>query len=636
MPQGRILRLTLRSPMPTQFAAALRLSAAAALLASGAAAAAAPPPIPVAEIRPGMTGYGLTVFAGSRIDTFSVRVLGVQENARAQGSLVLVEVGGHGLERSSIAQGMSGSPVYLDGRFAGAVAFGWEGALAPIGGVTPAAEMLALPQAASEPAPGPRAGVDWDPRRLLAGRGQDLAVAVFGAQAVSSPAPPSALPSVTAAGWPSPLDLAADLLEPLLPGGGAGRPAWLVRPAGLAAAAGAGGNIPADEPARLRPGSACAVTLVGGDADLGAIGTVTWVDGDRVLMMGHPLLQRGAVNLPLAAADIVTILPSRRLSFKLGAPGPVVGAVHHDLRAGLAGRLGAAAPTVPVEVRLTGAAPGAFRFEVADDPQLTPLLVFWSFYNALLAGGDDASRQLLDWRLATTWRDPAATAPRRLELGGVASGPGGAGALAAEVMTPLALLLDNPFGALALESAAFTVDVRPGRADAAIVALGAPRRVAAGAASLPVTVELREGNGALSQVALELPLPAALPPGAYRLAAASAAEFFALEAQRAPDRLQPARLDDLWELLATERSASTLVVALLSPDRPAIVGGRELAAVPGSVVRAIDAGRQPPAQALASFAARVSRATGRALTGNAIRTVEVAPPPPARGDARRP
>ncbi|MBM4130625.1 hypothetical protein FJ250_06300 [bacterium] len=615
--------------------AALSL-ACCGLVAAASSLLAAPPPIPVAEIRPGMTGYGLTVFAGSRVDTFSVRVLGVQENVRAQGSLVLVEVGGHGLERSSIAQGMSGSPVYLDGRFAGAVAFGWEGALAPIGGVTPAAEMLALPQAASSPAPGPRAGGDWDPRRLLAGRSQDFAAAVFGAQAAAVAALPPSLPPVVAAGWPAPLDLAADLLEPLLPGGGAGRPAWLVRPAGLAAAAGAGGAIPADEPVGLRPGSACAVTLVGGDADLGAIGTVTWVDGDRVLMMGHPLLQRGAVNLPLAAADIVTILPSRRLSFKLGSPGPVVGAVHHDLRAGLAGRLGAVARTVPVEVRLSGAAPGAFRFAVADDPQLTPLLVFWSFYNALLAGGDDASRQLMDWRLVTTWREPEAATSRRLELGGVASGPGGAGALAGEVMTPLALLLDNPFGALVLESAAFTVDVAPGRADAAIVALGAPRRVAAGATSLPVTVELRQGDGQTSRIALEIPLPAALPPGPYRLAAASAAEFFALEAQRAPERLQPARLDDLWELLATERSASTLVVALLSPDRPAIVGGRELAAMPGSVVRAIDAGRQPSAQALASYAARVSQATNRALTGNAIRTLEVAPPRPARSDGRRP
>ena len=409
-----------------------------------------------------------------------------------------------------------------------------------------------------------------------------------------------------------------------------------MRPAVRASGGGAHASLPADEPVTLRPGSACAVTLVGGDADLGAIGTVTWVDGDRVLMMGHPLLQRGAVNLPLAAADIVTILPSRRISFKLGSPGPVVGAVHHDLRAGLSGRLGAVAPTVPVTVDLGGAAPGSFRFDVAQDTQLTPLLVFWSFYNALLAGGDDASRQLIDWRLDTTWGEAGGGAPRRLELGGVASGPGGAGSLAAEVMTPLALLLDNPFGALSLRSAAFTAEVTPGRADATVTALGAPRRVASGAAMLPVTVELRDTDGARRQVPVEVPLPAALPAGPYRLVAASAAEFFAFEAQRAPDRLQPAGLEDLWELLAAERSASTLVVAVFSPDRPALVAGRELAGVPGSVARAIDAGRQPPAQAMARYVARVSRATSWALVGNAVRTFDVAPVAPARGDGRRP
>lgn len=604
---------------------------------------AAPPPIPVAEIHPGMTGYGLTVFAGSRVDTFSVRVLGVQPNARAQGSIVLVEVAGHGLERSSIAQGMSGSPVFLDGRFAGAVAFGWEGSLLPIGGVTPAEEMLALPVAAPSPGGTPRAGGSWDPRKLVAGRGAELAAAFDGGSpTIAVIAPPGAMAATPAAtampsGWPAPLDLAADLLEPLLPRGNPASPAWLVRPAGLAT--GGGGfraNIPADEPVTLRPGSACAVSLVAGDADLGAIGTVTWVDGDRVLMMGHPLLQRGAVNLPLAAADIVTILPSRRISFKLGSPGPVVGAVHHDLRAGLSGRLGAKAPTVPVTVDLGGAAPGSFRFDVAVDPQLTPLLVFWSFYNALLAGGDDASRQLIDWRLDTSWVDAEGGVPRHLALGGVASGPGGAGMLAGEVMTPLALLLDNPFGALALESAAFTAEVTPGRADAVVTALGAPRRVTAGDDVLPVTVELRDAAGGRRQVPVEVPLPAALPAGPYRLVAASAAEFFAFEAQRAPDRLQPVGLEDLWELLATERSASTLVVAVFSPDRPALVAGRELAGVPGSVARAIDAGRQPSAQAMARYVARVSLATSQALTGNAVRTFEVAPAAPARGNGRRP
>jgi hypothetical protein len=545
---------------------------------------------------------------------------------------------------------MSGSPVFLDGRFAGALAFGWEGALAPIGGVTPAEEMLALP-GESATAPSPRQGGAWDPRSLLGERVGTLASDLLGG-ATSGPAtfsaPAARLPAAVSdaaglTGWPDALEVAATLLEPLTARGGGGTPAWLCRPAGVAALAGStasvdrgDGALRADELARLQPGSACAVLLVSGDADLGAIGTVTWVEGDRVLMMGHPLLQRGAVNLPLATADIVTILPSRRISFKMGSPGPVVGAVHHDLRAGLAGRLGAVAPVVPVTVRVEGPSPGTFHFAVADDAQLTPLLVFWSFYNALLAKGDDASRQTINWRLETIWRQVGHADARSLELSGVAAGPGGAGALAGEIMAPLTLMLENPYGEVRLQSAAFTAEVRPGRGEAAIMALGGPRRIAAGTQALALTVELRDAEGRRELLPIEVMLPASLAPGAYRLVAASAAELFAFEAQRAPERLQPERLADLWELLETERSPATLVVALFASDRPSLIGGRELAAAPGSVSRLVAAGRQPAEQAMAQFAARQALSTKWTLGGHAVRTLEVWPTTPAVSNGRRP
>ncbi len=598
-----------------------------------AASAAVPDIIPVDEIKPGMQGYGLTVFAGSRVDTFSVRVLGVQQNARVQGSLVLVEVAGHGLELSSIAQGMSGSPVYLDGRFAGALAFGWEGALAPIGGVTPAGEMLALPQAPVTAQPRHAGG--WDAGRLLSDAGREGArglAAVFDGEGTTVAAP---VVAGAAGAWPDVLDLGAELLAPLAAGGDVAAPSWLCRPASAAALAqGCSAPAPAVAPT-LVPGAACAVSLVSGDADLGAIGTVSWVDGDRVLIFGHPLMQRGPVDLPLAAADIVTILPSRRISFKIGSPGPVVGAVHHDLRAGVAGRLGAHAPVVPVDVRLTGASPRSFHFDVADDAQLTPMLVFWSFYNALLAGSDDASRQSVTWRMETTWRLGGA-APRQLVQQGVVSGPGGAAALGADLMTPLALLMDNPFGPAHLDKVAISATIVPGRGEAAITALGASRRVEAGATRLPVTIELRDGEGRAHTLPVDVPLPSALPAGAYRVVAASAAEFFAFEAQRAPDRLQPERLADLWELLESERSPSTLVLTVFAADRPVMVGGRELAAAPGSVSRVVATGRQPADQALARPVARIAVPTGWALGGHAVRTLEVAPAVPAAGAGRRP
>jgi hypothetical protein len=285
---------------------------------------------------------------------------------------------------------------------------------------------------------------------------------------------------------------------------------------------------------------------------------------------------------------------------------------------------------------MKGVAPGSYHFDVADDEQLTPMLVFWSFYNALLAGGDDASRQVVTWKMESSWRLAGESTSRGLVQGGVASGPGGAGALGVEMMAPLALLMDNPFGAARLERVAITATLAPGRGDAAITALGASRRVEAGTASLPVTVELRDAAGKREIVSVVVPLPAGLPAGAYRVVAASAAEFFAFEAQRAPERLQPARLEDLWELLGSERSPSDLVVTVFAADRPVLVGGRELASAPGSVSRVVAVGRQPADQALAQRVSHVQVPTAWALGGHAVRTLEVVPGAPAAGARRRP
>ena len=201
----------------------LALAAVAVGPGSGSARAAVPT-IPLDDIREGMTGYGLTVFHGTRVDTFGVRVLGVQRHARVAGNVILVEVSGPGLAESAIPQGMSGSPVYLDGRFAGAVAFSWEGALRPIGGLTPAAEMLALP---AEPlaTPPEQLGAGCDLPALLdpLGRGRYLAARLAGRG--DRPVAPRAEPGLSGrAAWPSPALLAARLLPGLAEAGGIGAP----------------------------------------------------------------------------------------------------------------------------------------------------------------------------------------------------------------------------------------------------------------------------------------------------------------------------------------------------------------------------------------------------------------------------
>ncbi len=591
--------------------------------------------IPLDEITHGMTGYGLTVFQGSTIDTFGVRVVGVQDNIRADGSLLIVEISGHGLELSSIAQGMSGSPIYLDGRFAGALAFGWGGALKPIAGVTPAAEMLALPtHPATVQKTESRMSVP-DLRSLLVGgsTNQELVRDLFPGRTdervTDTAASADFPPQMVSQGWPSPREMIMTLLADLVPEGSGSLPgpdSWIVQPVGFAgAAAGESATEPSAGPA-FRPGSACAIPLITGDAKLGAIGTVTWVRNDQVLMMGHPFMQRGPVDWPLATAKILTVFPSRQMSFKIGSIGHIVGTVHHDQRAGLSGRIGPAPTMVPVSVDLIlpsdgGTEQRSYGFQVVNDPTLAPTLVFWSLYNSLLATGDDASLQTMRYRIETVWESPASLAAEPLVLEGVTAGPGGAMGLAGEWMAPLNILLNNPYSEARLIEVRAHLELTRPMATATIIGVSGPRSLPAPGDEAVFQVTLQPRLGEKQVVEIPLVLPVNLEPGPYRILAASAAELFSFEAQRATGRFQVANLGSIIDLLRTGRSRDTLVLALLAPGRNRIILGQEMHNLPGSVSHLIQSGNMQAPRTLADYAIRTDRSTDWVLSGHAVRAL---------------
>lgn len=646
-------------------------------------AAAAMEWLPVAEVEAGMTGYGLTVFRGSAVDTFGVTVLGVQRGVRAGGDVIIIEVAGHGLDLSAVPQGMSGSPVYIAGRFAGAVAFGWGGALRPIAGVTPADEIMALPSATVAVGGETRQESGAVPADHFAGEGDNGAAVSAGTSAPAvtqaatvSPLPLTALvtepcpvalqaavldldrstitPSITSsitstttttfsgatadrllAGWPSPAEVLAALLpagpEPTLAGGAAfSAPTWIYRPLTRANApialsnGGDGGTDTAWPP--LQPGSAGAVSLILGDAQLGALGTVTWLEGDRVIMMGHPFMQRGPVALPLSAAEIITIFPSRSMSFKMGSIGPAVGTVLYDQRAGLVGKLGPVPQLVPVTVSIDrDASSETYAFSVVEDPVLTPSLVFWCLYNALLVSGDDQSRQTLRYEVTTLWSAEDETSTLPIVLSGQVAGPGGAVALQSEWMAPIQILLNNRHESLRLRGV--RADLRVSRPlEAAVVAAAVlPGTVPVGE-TLAVAVTLETFRGQTQSVELGLPIPEYLTPGRYRVVVANARDLFALEAERAAGLFRDRSLPALIDLIRRPRSASTLVAAVVELRVGVVVEGRELPDLPGSVGRLLRTGRDGQSSPTrAGYAARVSQETDLFLQGHAVSELTVLP-----------
>lgn len=312
------------------------------LLAAVSLAAAAIPTIAVEELKPGMKGYGKTVIRGADIETFDVEVLGVT-GTETGGYNILITASGPLLKESGgIAQGMSGSPVYIDGRLAGAVAYGQAFSDPNYCFLTPINEMLRLFD-------------ETDPRpSVFLPKSTPLMVSGFTADGV------------------------AHLNEEL-------------SPFGLTSYAVPGGTDEL-ESVQLEPGSSVGVSLVRGDMVIGAIGTVTWTDDEgRILAFGHPFLQHGDSNYFMTNAWIFASVPNIQSAFKVGTLGKTLGRISQDRLSGIAGKEGENAPIIPMYVSVTDKDRGLHKssnVQLITDEDLVPTLVDGVTYNTVSMAKD--------------------------------------------------------------------------------------------------------------------------------------------------------------------------------------------------------------------------------------------------------
>lgn len=542
-----------------------RLRACATLPFALVLLASAPAPaleiFPLAELRPGLRGEGLSVFAGDSISRFPVEIID-RVDGRAPHPLVLVRCLGEELARSGVSQGMSGSPVYIDGRWLGAIAFNFSFAKEPLALVTPAEAMLSLAERAAEtPRLGARSGAET-------GRRWAYLAADWSAAAL-----PARLDGAT------PLTLAVGgLAPPTLDALGE-----RFRPAGLALlplGAAASGTAPAG--AALAPGAAIAVELLRGPIATAAIGTLTHVDGDRVWAFGHPFLGEGPSALPLASARILAVLPSLLNSSKLGALGEPVGTLLADGEAGIYGRLGPAPALLPLRLSLgKGSAQETAAFGLARHALLGPVI-------ARLAVDGWLSGKLGDQELGTLALDlqlaPSAAAPLRL---GERFGGRGAGAEAgAWLSSLLALLADNPAGPVALDSLSLGLAWEPGLEPLQLHDLGLRSAAMRAGEAWQLHLRLAQGAAGLQELALDFPDPrrapverlagGTLPPGNYRLHVADGTSFERWNAARQPALYDIADRAGLLALLPRLAASDEWVIWLEAPGEDVVLGGAEL------------------------------------------------------------
>ena len=303
------------------------------------------PTIAVEELRPGMTGYGKTVFQGTKIETFDVEVLGVT-GSETGGYSILIRASGDNLRKNGgISQGMSGSPVYIDGRLAGAVAYGQAFSDPNYCFLTPINQMLDMLQ---EPDPRP---------------------SVF--EGLAAKSTPLMVSGFTEDG----LHHLNENLKPF------GLTSYAV-PTGADALSGVG----------LEPGSSVGVSLVRGDMNIGAIGTVTWVGDDgHILAFGHPFMQHGKSDYFMTNAYIYAAVPNIQSAFKVGSLGDTLGRITEDRLSGVAGKLGENAKIIPMYVSVTDMDRGLHQstnVQLVTDEDLVPTLVDGVAYNAVSLAKD--------------------------------------------------------------------------------------------------------------------------------------------------------------------------------------------------------------------------------------------------------
>ncbi len=326
--------------------------------------------MPLSEIKPGLKGIGKSVFSGSTVEEFNVEILGIIENNQPKRNWIVARLTGRGLENTGVIAGMSGSPVYIGGRLIGAVAFSYSFAKEAVAGITPIEEMLELQQKAGTPRANLNAvGLFPEGFSTLEELGQsfsEMSRKFFMDSRVDKAMVPLRLPLIFTGFPEESLERVRNLLasynfQPVV-GGALGTPQKL--------------NLNTMAP-RLSPGEAVGIQLISGDLDLTAVGTVTQVEGNRVLALGHSFYNLGPVDYGLTRVNILTVVPSLESSFKMAATGELIGRITQDRTSGVLGELGVFPKYIPVNLELqqSPVSKKQFKLKVVNDSILTPAIL---------------------------------------------------------------------------------------------------------------------------------------------------------------------------------------------------------------------------------------------------------------------
>lgn len=492
--------------------------------------------MPVSEIREGMRGYAKTVVHGTKIETFDVDVLGIMKKKGANGGdLILVKVSGPLIDQTEgIAQGMSGSPVYIDGKLIGAVAYGFSQSGGRIGMVTPISDMLNLWL------------VDDKKNQFI----------------------------------PQPSDHLIPITTPLMASGYTEKAMeYLTKKMGNFHMTPVSSVTSGDDdvPRPLEAGSAVAASMVTGDLRLGAIGTVTYVDKNRMLAFGHPFMTRGSSNYFMHNSYIYTVVPSKNIPFKMGSVGAEIGIVNQDRGAGIAGISGEFPQSVALHVSVNDKDVGTtenLNVRMIDNEALLPTLSTTSIYTAMSRAMDREGSGTVSFTYTLYPKDTKKEPFRRTNM--YWSSRDIAERSVDEIYQVMRLLLQNRFKAYPLRSISMDMNVTKDRKTAQLLDASATPVVVSPGDKIYVRVRLEAWRGNIFYKNLTFTVPKNQPLGSMMLEVRGGGVvplpyLFQQQKYNLTDeiisRLNTRKdFDDLYKKLLKEDQNNQIVVEIIEPD----------------------------------------------------------------------
>jgi hypothetical protein len=541
------------------------------------------------DLRPGMKGIGRTCYRGSQPEEFQVEILGIMHRMNPGGDAILAKLTGGPLAETGVFEGMSGSPVFIDGKLLGAVAFSFAFAKDAIAGITPISQMVDAfaegidgigiratlkksmlwnyrfpkPDGIGPAAEMQIANADGDLRARLSG---------FAGHALQPIATPLSVGGFSAETLrifgPQFRELGFSMLQ------GTG--------ASVLQSGASSSGLSVKDDAALEPGSNLVIALVSGDLDVSAGGTITHIDGKKLYAFGHPLFNLGFSDLPMYKGKAITVFPSLQSSFKILETTEPIGTLRQDRSMGVYGILGERPRMIPMRIR-TRTSRGvqkAWNFEVANDRLLTPLLLNLTIYETI-----NATERSLGYSTLRVKGKIGVKGELPIEVENCFSSPGGSSVDAAlSIAAPVNFLLASGYKDLQFDNIDIEVSAVEDDMSAALESIRVDRTELKAGESLNLDIFFQKANGEISRESYPVEIPEGMTPGPLSIMVADGNTVMQMDATEQGDDLIPRDLSQVIKFINDLRKNDRMYLRMFRQQAGAVIHGEGLPGLPPSVL----------------------------------------------------